>query len=155
MTIPSGLGDKGYGLGVVVGDYDNDGDPDVYLNNYGPNVLYRNNGDGTFTDISQEAGIGAHAGWGMGIVCADYDNDGDTDIFIGNDVAENFMFKNNGRGYQSHYGDRLYFGLGKRRQIDRIEVSWIGGGRDVFKNIPANQLITLSEGEPHQSHPTL
>jgi hypothetical protein len=50
-----------------------------------------------------------------------------------------------GRGYQSHYGDRLYFGLGKHQQIDRIEVSWIGGGRDVFENISANQLITLSE----------
>jgi hypothetical protein len=451
VTTPSGLGDSGYGLGVAVGDYDNDGDPDVYLNNYGPNVLYRNNGNstftdvtitagvdaghrvgagacfldiegdgdldlyvanylefsydthettlyggymtyrapihnrplpdilyrnngnGTFTDISQEAGIATRAGWGMGIVCADYDNDGDTDIFIGNDVAENFMFKNNGRGvfneiglitgtaytadgtpsasmgvdcgdydndglldfkvtsyqqelttlyhnlgddffddvtiktgagkgtlpmvtwgvgmvdfdndsdrdlfiacghlqdnvdkyddvtsylqrnillsntgrgtftdvsqtsgsgmkvklssrgagfddldndgdvdvvvlnsragptllrndspkaghwlqvqlksrktnrngvgahvivqagdlkllgevhsgrgYQSHYGDRLYFGLGKHQQIGRIEVLWIGGGRDVFKNIPANQLITLSEGGSHQSRP--
>ncbi len=182
VTMPSGLGDTGYGLGVAVGDYDNDGDPDVYLNNYGPNalyrnngngtftdvtktagvdtghkvgagacfldiegdgdldlyvanylefsyethettlfsgymtyrapvhnrplpdILYRNNGNGTFTDISQEAGIANHTGWGMGIVCADYDNDGDTDVFIGNDVAENFMFKNNGKGVFEEVG---------------------------------------------------
>ncbi len=176
VTEKAGIGDRGYGLGVAVGDYDNDGDPDIYLNNYGPNVLYRNNsdgtftdvtkkagvdngfnvgagtcfldidkdgdldlyvsvylefsyeknvtlttkgfpvyanpryypplpdflyrnnGDGTFTDISKSSGVGNHAGWGMGIVCCDYDNDGDTDVFIGNDVAENFLFQNDGTG---------------------------------------------------------
>ena len=182
VTASSGLGDTGYGLGVAVGDYDNDGDEDVFLNNYGPNVLYlnngnghftdvteaagvaagdqvgagacfldiegdgdldlyvanylaftydthattlsgghmtyrapvnnrplpdslyRNNGNGTFTDISRAAGIGGHASWGMGIVCADYDKDGDTDVFVGNDVAENFMFKNNGKGIFEEIG---------------------------------------------------
>jgi len=182
VTEQSGLGDTGYGLGVAVGDYDNDGDPDVYLNNYGPNVLYRNNGDGTFTDVTHQAGVdngfqvGAgtcfldmdkdgdldlyvsnylkfsyeehvasmadgyrtyanpknypplpdtlyrnngdgtftdvseasgvrnHAGWGMGITCGDYDNDGDTDVFIGNDVAENFLFQNDGRGHFEEVG---------------------------------------------------
>ena len=176
VTERAGVGDSGYGLGVTVGDYDNDGDLDIYLNNYGPNVLYRNNGDGTFTDVAQEAGVdngfhvgagtcfldadkdgdldlyvsiyldfsyekhvttttkgfpvyanprfyppmpdflysnngdgtftdvskssgvGDHAGWGMGIVCGDYDNDGDTDVFIGNDVGENFLFENDGTG---------------------------------------------------------
>ena len=63
-----------------------------------PDTLFRNNGDGTFTDISMESGIGQHAGWGMGIVAADFDNDGDIDIFIGNDVAENFLFLNDGTG---------------------------------------------------------
>ena len=47
VTEKAGVGDKGYGLGVAVGDYDNDGDQDIYLNNYGPNVLYRNNSNGT------------------------------------------------------------------------------------------------------------
>lgn len=51
-----------------------------------------------------------------------------------------------GRGYQSHYGSRLYFGLGSRTKVDRIEVRWIGGGVDVFENIAADQLITLTEG---------
>jgi hypothetical protein len=172
----AGVADKGYGLGVAAGDYDNDGDQDLYLNNFGPNVmyrnngdgtfadvtqptgtqngnrvgagacfldidrdgdldlyvanylefsyeahvpvtihgvpvypgpnrypplpdtLYRNNGDGTFTDVSAESGVGAHAGWGMGVVCSDYDNDGDPDIFVANDVAENFFFENDGTG---------------------------------------------------------
>ncbi len=176
VTRQAGVGDMGYGLGVTAGDYDNDGDQDLYLNNFGPNVmyrnngdgtftdatqqtgtqngsrlgggacfldmdgdgdldlyvanylkfsydahvqatidgvpvypgpnryppvpdtLYRNNGDGTFTDVSAQSGIGAHAGWGMGLVCCDYDNDGDTDIFVANDVAENFFFENDGAG---------------------------------------------------------
>lgn len=176
VTEQAGVGDTGYGLGVAIGDYDNDGDQDIYLNNYGPNVLYRNNGngtftdvtkeagvgngsqvgagtvfldmdkdgdldlyasnyldfsyekhvacttngfpvyanprhyaplpdtvfrnngDGTFTDVSLESGVGLHPGWGMGIVAGDYDNDGDTDVFIGNDVAENFLFQNDGTG---------------------------------------------------------
>jgi len=177
VTESAGVGDTAHGLGVTVGDYDNDGDPDLYLNNYGPNVLYRNNGDstfadvtasagvangrrvgagtnfldmdgdgdldlfvsnyirfaydkhitrtrmgfriypsprdfepdpdtlfrnngdGTFTDVSQAAGIARHAGPGMGTVCADYDLDGDTDIFVANDVEANFLFQNDGRGH--------------------------------------------------------
>jgi hypothetical protein len=51
-----------------------------------------------------------------------------------------------GRGYQSHYGMRLHFGLGNRDKVDRIEVRWIGGGTDVFGNFTADQLITLIEG---------
>jgi hypothetical protein len=63
-----------------------------------PNKLFRNNGDGTFTDISKVSGIADHASWGMGTVCADYDNDGDTDILVANDVSANFLFRNDGTG---------------------------------------------------------
>jgi len=63
-----------------------------------PDSLFRNNGDGTFTDVSAASGVGAHAGWAMGMVCADYDNDGDTDIFVANDVSVNFLFQNDGKG---------------------------------------------------------
>jgi hypothetical protein len=182
VTENAHVGNNGSGLGVAVGDYDNDGDQDIYLNNYGPNVLYRNNsngtftditkqagvangfkvgagacfldmdkdgdldlyvsnyldfsyekhvststrgypvyanprfylplpdvlyrnnGDGTFTDVSKASGIGSHAGWGMGTVCGDYDNDGDTDIFIANDVGENFLFENDGTGKFAEVG---------------------------------------------------
>lgn len=187
VTQAAGVGDAGYGLGVCVGDYDNDGDPDIYLNNCGPNVLYRNNGDGTFidvtqsagvanghqvgagacfldidkdgdldlyvgnyidftlakhqnrfvnghpayagpmiygpvpdtlyrnngngtfTDISRESGIAAHAGTAMGMVCADYDDDGDTDIIVGNDAMANFVWKNDGAGHFEEVG--LFSGL--------------------------------------------
>jgi hypothetical protein len=52
-----------------------------------------------------------------------------------------------GRGYQSHYGSRLYFGLGRHNRVDRVEVRWIGGRTDVFRDIPADRLVTLTEGE--------
>ncbi|MGQ9575510.1 MAG: CRTAC1 family protein [Thermoguttaceae bacterium] len=176
VTEQAGVGEAGYGLGVAVGDYDNDGDPDIYVSNFGPNVLYRNNGDGTFTDVTAEAGvargskvgagasffdmdgdgdldlyvanyvdftyennvtriwdglpiypgpveypptpdtlyrnngdgtftdvsmasgIGLHPGTGMGMICADYDNDGDTDVLVLNDVFGNSCFRNDGTG---------------------------------------------------------
>ncbi len=177
VTDKAGVGKGGYGLGVAVGDYDNDGDPDLFLNNYGPNVfyrnngdgaftdvtartgtagkaanvgagvcfldidrdgdldlfvasyldfsyqthvhnlwmghhvypgpnhyqpvaatLYRNNGDGAFTDISRAAGISRHLGRGMGVVAADYDDDGDTDVFVANDSSGNFLWENDGTG---------------------------------------------------------
>jgi hypothetical protein len=50
-----------------------------------------------------------------------------------------------GRSYQSHFGSRLHFGLGKRAKIDRIEVRWIGGGVDVLENVPADRLLTITE----------
>ena len=62
------------------------------------NTLYHNNGDGTFHDVSDRSGIGAHLGTGMGGVCGDYDNDGDTDIFVCNDMTPNFLFQNDGPG---------------------------------------------------------
>jgi hypothetical protein len=187
VTRAAGLVDTNYHLGVCVGDYDNDGDADIYLNNFGPNILYRNNadgtftdvtkqagvavgnhvgagasfldiegdgdldlfsasyvdftfakhqtrninghpayvgpmiygpvpsnlfrnnGDGTFTDISRESGIASAAGTGMGVVCSDYDNDGDSDIIVGNDAMANFVWRNEGNGRFKEVG--LFSGL--------------------------------------------
>ncbi|MEE8452693.1 MAG: VCBS repeat-containing protein, partial [Thermoguttaceae bacterium] len=119
-----GNGDQ-VGAGTCFLDMDGDGDLDLFAANYvkftlqnhvigesdgfpiyaGPmdyppsaDTLYRNNGDGTFTDVSIAAGIAAHEGPGMGTVCADIDNDGDTDIIVGNDAAANFCFQNDGSG---------------------------------------------------------
>ncbi len=69
-----------------------------------PDALYRNNGDGTFTNISVASGIANTPGSGMGTVCADYDHDGDTDIFVANDNAPNFLFANNGAGLFTECG---------------------------------------------------
>ena len=64
-----------------------------------PSDVFRNNGDGTFTDVSEESGVADHKGRGMGIVCGDYDNDGDTDVFVNNDGDPgNFLFQNDGTG---------------------------------------------------------
>jgi hypothetical protein len=176
VTGEAAVGDAGFGVGVAVGDYDNDGDPDIYVTNYGPNILYRNNGDGTFqdvteaagvdggdklgsgacffdmdgdgdldlyvanyvdlsdekdvratvhglpvyagprrfepapdllyrnngdgtfTDVSGDSGIAARAGASLGVVCADHDNDGDTDVFVVNDGLGNFLFENDRTG---------------------------------------------------------
>ena len=68
--------------------------------NFAPlqNVLFRNNGNGTFTDVSSEAGIAGHKGNGLGVVSGDYDDDGLPDIFVANDTTPNFLFHNEGRG---------------------------------------------------------
>jgi hypothetical protein len=119
-----GAGDT-VGAGACFLDVEGDGDLDLYCANYvrftyenhvdlvvggfpqyvgpkdfepQPDLLFRNNGDGTFTDISVEAGISQHAGTGMGMVCLDYDNDADTDIAVLNDVRGNFLFENDGSG---------------------------------------------------------
>ncbi|MGB0040059.1 MAG: CRTAC1 family protein, partial [Terriglobales bacterium] len=63
-----------------------------------PDILYRNNGDGTFTDVSEQSHISQYIGKGMGLSFADYDNDGFTDIFVSNDTFENFLLHNNGDG---------------------------------------------------------
>ena len=82
VTEKAGVGDRGFGLGVTVGDYDNDGDPDIYLNNYGPNVLYSNNGDGTFTDVTEKAGVDNGSHVGAGTCFLDIDKDGDLDLYV-------------------------------------------------------------------------
>jgi hypothetical protein len=84
VTKEAGLasaGDGNYGIGVAVGDYDNDGFPDLYVTSYGKNVLYHNNGDGTFTDVTAKAGVAA-GGWSSSAGFFDYDNDGHLDLFV-------------------------------------------------------------------------
>jgi hypothetical protein len=76
----TGVG-TGYGMGAAVGDYDNDGWQDLYLTNYGRNVLYRNRGDGTFEDVTLKAGVAA-SGWSTSAGFFDYNNDGKLDLFV-------------------------------------------------------------------------
>lgn len=85
ITASSGAGHPGYGMGCVAGDYDNDGDQDLYLTNYGPNALLRNRGDGSFDDLSQRLGVDDPR-WGTGSGFLDYDADGDLDLFCVNFV---------------------------------------------------------------------
>ena len=84
VTEQAGLanaGDSNYGMGVAVGDYDNDGYPDLYVTNYGKNILYHNNGNGTFSDLTAKAGV-AGGGWSVSAGFFDYDNDGKLDLFF-------------------------------------------------------------------------
>ena len=187
ITDDASVGDTGYGLGCCVGDYNNDGFTDLYVTNYGPNVLYRNNGDdtftdvtatagvdggqfssgcafvdvdadgyldlyvvnyvefdpdtnpectrqgirtyctpealpgaadvfyrnngdGTFRDVSEKVGVGTASGKGLGVVCGDVDNDGDVDIFVANDTTPNFLYLNEQNGVEMTE-DALFAGV--------------------------------------------
>jgi hypothetical protein len=77
----SGASQNRYGMGVAAGDFDNDGFADLYVTGYGGNTLYRNNGDGTFSDVTARAGVAA-AGWSTSAGFFDYDNDGKLDLFV-------------------------------------------------------------------------
>ena len=99
------------GAGGLFFDYDNDGHLDIYFVNSGTlsrlfethrhpddmNVLYRNNGDGTFVDVTTKAGVQRNQGYGMGCLAADYDNDGDADLYLTN-FGKNQLYRNNGDG---------------------------------------------------------
>ena len=81
VTEKAGLQGTGYGMGVAVGDYDNDGFEDLYVTAYGGNKLYHNNGNGTFTDVTQKAGVGG-SGWSTSAAWVDLDNDGFLDLIV-------------------------------------------------------------------------
>jgi len=126
VTATAGVGEKRLSSSAAWGDYDRDGDLDLYVANYvqytiekdrwcsqfaghksycGPNLydpqrhtLYRNNGNGTFTDVTVQTGIGAAQGNGLGVVWVDFDNDSDLDIFVANDQSPNFLWRNDGKG---------------------------------------------------------
>ena len=81
VTEKAGLEGTGYGMGVAVGDYDNDGYEDLFVTSYGGNRLYHNNGDGTFTDVTAKAGVEG-AGWSTSAAWADLDGDGLLDLVV-------------------------------------------------------------------------
>lgn len=101
----AGADSRLFGMGLAVGDYDNDGNLDYYYSNVGPMELLRNNGDGTFADVAEAAGVQAANGIGWGAVFLDYDNDGWRDLYLTmadttnhEDVAANKLFHNNADG---------------------------------------------------------
>ena len=86
VTEEAGVGSTAYGTGATVADYDNDGDLDLYVTNFGEDQLYQNNGDGTFTDVTSHAGVG-NPNWGTSCAFADVDNDGHLDLYVANYAA--------------------------------------------------------------------
>jgi hypothetical protein len=92
VTEKSGIRPAGYGMGVAVGDFDNDGFPDIYLTGLGWAQLWHNNGDGTFTDVTQKSGT-ANPHWGVSATFFDYDRDGWLDLYVGNYL--NFTYASN------------------------------------------------------------
>jgi len=128
VTEQVGVADERWATSAAFADYDRDGDLDLYVANFVtysmenrircgppefreycspdnypgcPDILYRNNGDGTFTDVTEESGVfndHPDESKGLGVVWCDYDNDGDQDIYIANDSTPNFLYRNNGDG---------------------------------------------------------
>ncbi len=89
VTERAGVANRGgYGMGAAWGDYDNDGFLDLYVTNYGRSALYHNNGNGTFTNVTERAGV-ANGLWGMTPLWFDYDNDGYLDLYVANYVDYN------------------------------------------------------------------
>ncbi|MBM3802509.1 MAG: CRTAC1 family protein [Acidimicrobiia bacterium] len=86
VTEKAGLTTPAWGMGVAIGDYDNDGFADIYLTNLKENVLYRNQGDGTFRDVTSQAGV-SNGGWSSSAAFGDYDRDGDLDLYVCNYIA--------------------------------------------------------------------
>ncbi len=93
----AGVGHEGYGMGVAVGDYDADGNLDLYVTNFGPNVLYRGSSDGTFTDVTSQSGA-ADNRWSTSAAFLDYDGDDDLDLFYTNYVE--FSIEDNRECYE-------------------------------------------------------
>jgi len=132
VTAKAGVGSQLWSTSCAFGDIDNDGYVDLFVANYVdfsvknnkycfysgdtraychpnvynglPDILYRNNGDGTFTDVSRQSGIYRIDGKGLGVVFGDYDNDGWSDIFVANDSVPNFLFHNKGKGVFEEVG---------------------------------------------------
>ena len=93
------LTDQAAGCGICIGDFDLDGNPDVYLTHYDRgNRLYRNMGDWLFVDVTDQAGVGGKGRWCAGAVFTDIDNDGDLDLFVCAFNAPNLLYINEGQG---------------------------------------------------------
>lgn len=123
VTATAGVGDTGSASGVASADYDNDGDLDILINksNREADVLYRNNGDGTFINVADIAGINS-PGYGEAVVFGDYDNDGDIDVYLGEGGASpgvySHLFCNNGDGTFTDVTD--ISGMGGYRSTDAV-----------------------------------
>ena len=189
VTDSAGVGDDDESTEVTWVDYDNDGDLDMHVVNGGIGasqacVLYRNNGNDTFTDIAEEAGI-RYTGHAEGASWGDYDNDGDMDLYLVNYGEPNVLYRNNGNsnhwiiiktvgttsnragigarvkvttgtssqirevdggsGFCSQDSLWVHFGLNSHETIDTLEIRWPGGKVQTFLNITADQILTVTE----------
>ncbi len=142
VTEKAGVGDTGYGMGMAVGDYDNDGDLDLYVGNFGRNTLYENRGDGTFVDVTTKAGVGDER-WASSCAFADVDLDGFVDLYAAN--YHNFSYENHrvcaegGSGLQLYCGPEAFDGV--------ADVLYRNRGDGTFVDITEQAGLHSTEGK--------
>jgi hypothetical protein len=140
VTERAGVGLKAYGMGVAVGDYDDDGDLDLFVTSFGPDVLYRNEGDGTFSDVTPEAGV-SDGLWSTSAAFFDYDRDGRLDLFVANYV--DFTLAGN-KTCTDALGARDYCGPREYHPVpDRL---YHNEGHGRFKDVSASAGISKADG---------
>jgi hypothetical protein len=129
VTEKAGLLDAGWGVGVCIGDFNNDGFEDLFVTYYGQNKLYRNNGDGTFTDVTRSAGIDRAAPtFGLTAMAADYFGSGWPDIYVASDSTPSLLFRNQRDGSFLEQGLQLGVAVNE----DGTEQSGMGLGLGDF-----------------------
>jgi enediyne biosynthesis protein E4 len=140
VTDAARVGLQAYAMGAAVGDYDNDGDLDLFVTAFGPDTLYRNNGDGTFSDVTREAGVSDPL-WSTSATFFDYDRDGDLDLFVANYLDFTIAASKSCTdplGAPDYCGPRVY-----RSVPDRLYRN-DGGGR--FTNVTESAGIAKADG---------
>jgi len=122
VTEQAGVGDLSYGMGAVAADVDGDGDPDLLVTNFGPDVFYRNRGDGTFEDDTAAAGLGLD-GWSSSAAFSDADGDGDLDLYVSRyvvyDVDADVRCENQETGERLYCDPAMYDGATDRFYLNR------------------------------------
>ena len=150
VTAKAGVAGNGaWGMGGCIGDVDNNGFDDIFITNYGPNVLYLSNGDGAFRDASREAGIEDGNRWHSGCGFGDYDRDGDLDLYVSayadftiEGARKDPRFRN--PSLLANY--KLYSATSGRRSVDRPGPDAYGAEPDTFfENIGGGRFIDASE----------
>lgn len=142
VTSEAGVSDPSSGYSSSAADYDGDGDLDLYVQNYGPNVMFRNNGDGTFTDVSKESGLD-DARWSLSSPWFDYDKDGDLDVFVAN-----YLEYDDGT-FRAYYAAKGYPGpLSYSAQMDAL---YRNNGDGTFTDVSKEAGIVKTNGRAMSS----
>ena len=146
VTAEAGVGDRGWGYGVAVGDIDNDGDPDLYITNFGANALFRNNGDGTFEEITRSAGVG-NTLLSTSAAFFDIEGDGDLDLYVANYMVSDpdkvpRRGSDEARSAHCHYKGIAVF-CGPLMQVPLQDVLYRNNGNGTFEDVTRSAGVWL------------
>lgn len=140
VTGISKIESAGYGMGVAAGDMDNDGWIDLYITNFGPNEMFRNNGDGTFSEVTKAAGVGEER-WSVSAAFLDFDRDGWLDLYVGNYVDYTLA---NDKPCRTTSGRREY--CGPSSYVPETDTLFRNKGNGRFENVSVDSGITKASG---------